>query len=293
MKHKNVICFGEILWDALPSGKRLGGAPLNVALNLHSLGISAGVISAVGDDSLGNQAIRIIQDRGLSTNYIARSSLPTGVVDVVLDEEGNADYTIHMPAAWDDISWHPRLRPVVEKAEVLVFGTLAFRNEITRNTLLKALDVHEGKSVADLNLRTPFYDELLVDEVLTKADIAKVNEEELRQILQWKQKEIPNEQALNFLAELYNLEMILLSRGAHGAAIWHSGQHHEQPAYQINIKDTVGAGDGFLAGALYQILQEQPADKILPFANAVGAYVASSQGAVPQLEWQEIEDLMR
>ncbi|SMO71176.1 carbohydrate kinase family protein [Gracilimonas mengyeensis] len=287
-----IICFGEILWDRLPSGIHLGGAPLNVAVHAHQLGMQAEIISAVGDDELGEKALQAIRSKGVSTDFIAYSSLPTGTVDVDIDQEGNADYTIHMPAAWDDISWYQVLKEPIRQAEILVFGTLAFRNEITRNTLLKALQICEGKAVVDVNFRKPFYDELLLDEVLTRADIAKINEEELKQILIWKQKDFNHKQLLEFLTDLYELELILLSRGVEGSAIFYDRQYTEQDAFSIQVADTVGAGDAFLAGAIHAYLEGKPPPEILTFANAMGALVAGKEGATPSINPDQVRSLI-
>lgn len=288
MANEKVICFGEVLWDALPKGIYLGGSPLNVALNLSYLGVNSSIISAVGNDLLGNLAIKSVGQKGLETGLIQRTDYPTGLVEVDIDNQGIPNYTIHENVAWDFIKNTDEIKNALKESSYFMFGTLAFRNK-TGNTIRELLKDYEGKVILDVNFRKPYYNESLVDEVLKYTDILKLNEEELLQILAWKGKDISYEEALMWLGEYYELETILLSLGEKGALIFKAGEIAKKGRYYVKVRDTVGAGDAFLAGAIHGLIRGMDAYDTVCFANAVGAFVASRNGATPLLNMSKIE----
>lgn len=293
MKNKKVTCFGEVLWDSLPKGLYLGGAPLNVALNLNNLGIDTTMISAVGNDKLGKLAVQSIREKGLDTGFIQFNDYPTGVVDVEIDNKGDADYTINEPSAWDYIEYNNELKDEIDKSNFVVFGTLIFRNANSRSTLNKALSKFKGKVIVDVNFRKPFYDKTLVNEVLNLADIVKVNHEEIDIILKWNNKSnLNSKEALSYLCKQYNLEMILLTRGEEGSILYHNGDIFKKERFEVNVKDTVGTGDAFLAGSIYSLLKGEDNLKVISFANALGAFVASRNGATPEINMEKIEFML-
>lgn len=288
MSGKKVICFGEVLWDSLPKGIYLGGAPLNVALNLNNLGIDSTIISAVGKDRLAGLAIKSIKNKGLDTSFIQVNDHPSGLAEVDIDEDGIPSYTIHENTAWDFIEITDEIKNKVSKSDYIVFGTLAFRNT-TGDSIRELLKNYEGKVVVDVNLRNPFYTEELVDEVISFADIVKVNEEELQQLLTWKNLDLEYPEALKWISETYDVESVLLSRGEKGAYIYSNKELSKKGRYYVKVRDTVGAGDAFLAATIYSFIKgENPYDTIC-FANAVGAFVASRNGATPVLNMAKIE----
>lgn len=288
MGNKKVICFGEVLWDSLPKGIYLGGSPLNVALNLNNLEVDSTIISAVGKDRLASLALKSIKQKGLSTDFVQVNDHPTGLAEVEIDEEGIPSYDIHENTAWDFIELTREIRKEVSESDYIVFGTLAFRNT-TGDTIRELLKDYKGKVVLDVNLREPYFSEELVDEVLSFADIVKVNDDELRQILSWKKLDLDYPEALTWLSESYGIETILISRGEKGAYIFSDSEIRKKGRYYVKVRDTVGAGDAFLAGAVYSIIKGESAHDTVCFANAVGAFVASRNGATPVLDMAKIE----
>ncbi len=285
---KKVICFGEVIWDALPKGIYLGGAPINVALNLDNLGINTRIISAVGKDRLGGLALKSIKHKGLDTDLIQINEHPTGLAEVEIDEEGIPTYTIHENTAWDFIQITDEIKQHVQESDYLMFGSLPFRNS-TGDTIKELLKDYEGKVIVDVNFRKPFYSEELIDEILHLADIVKFNRIEFGEFLGWKNLDKDHEEALSWLAEEYNIETILLSRGEKGAYILHNGEIGKKGRYYVKVKDTVGAGDAFLAGAIYSIIKGKDAYDTACFANAIGAFVTSRNGATPNLDMSKID----
>ena len=181
----NIVCFGEILWDLLPTGKVAGGAPMNVAFHANQLGIAAQMISKVGKDDLGKDLIDLLNQKGVDTSLVQTDdTYPTGTVKVTLDAKGSPSYEIVAPVAWDFIHANTANKTAVQTADAFVFGSLAARNETTRNTLLELLKLAKLK-VFDVNLRSPFYTKPLLTQLLHQADIVKMNDEELEIIGGW------------------------------------------------------------------------------------------------------------
>ncbi len=288
MSADKIICFGEVLWDALPKGIYLGGSPLNVALNLSNLGVESSITSAVGTDLLGNLAVKSVAQKGLDTRFIQRNEYPTGLVEVEIDCQGIPNYTIHENVAWDFIQPTKEVKEILLESSHFIFGTLSFRNK-SGDAVRELLKEYHGKVVLDVNFRKPFYSEPLVDEVLGLTNILKLNEEELQEILEWKGKDIDHEEALKWLSDYYELETILLSLGAKGAYIFKHGEIARKGRYYVKVRDTVGAGDAFLAGAIHGLIEGMDAYETVCFANAVGAFVASRNGATPILNMSKIE----
>ena len=288
MVNKKVVCFGEVLWDALPKGIYLGGSPLNVALNLDNLGIKSTIASAVGNDRLGELALKSIKQKGLSIDLIQVNEHPTGLAEVEIDREGIPSFEIHENTAWDFISVSDKLKEVVSDSDFLVFGSLIFRSSSSR-TIRKLLKNYKGKCVIDVNFRKPFYNEEIVNEVLDYADILKLNIEELNVISKWKDNERNEEDSLKWLSEEFDIETVLLSRGEKGAYIYSNGDLKKKGRYYVKVRDTVGAGDAFLAGAIYSLIKGESTHDIVCFANAIGAFVASRNGATPILDFNKID----
>ncbi len=288
MGTKKVICFGEVLWDALPKGIYLGGSPLNVALNLKNLGVDAKIISAVGSDRLGALALKAVKYKGLDTDLIQVNDYPTGLTEVEIDEEGIPTYDIHENTAWDYIGVTDEIKKEVLSSDFLMFGSLPFRNR-TGDSIKELLKGYKGKVVVDVNFRKPFYSESLIDEILHLADILKINRVEFAEFLKWKNIESTQEEALTWIANEYNLETVMLSKGEKGASILHRGELSSKGRYYVKVRDTVGAGDAFLAGAIHSLLKSKSAYETVCFANALGAFVTSRNGATPNLNMSKID----
>jgi fructokinase len=289
----NVICFGEVLFDVFPTHKKIGGAPLNVALRLASLGVDAQIISRIGKDEIGRELLRFVAENGVSTATIQiDSTLKTGEVIVKLDEKGSASYTINYPVAWDEIQLTPEIENAVIKADALVFGSLVCRNSVSFQTLLALLKVAKYK-IFDVNLRAPFYTKEVLMELMQQSDFIKFNDDELYEISEFMDSPYHSlEQNMLFIAEKTNTKSICVTKGNHGAALYYYGKMYYNSGYKINVVDTVGAGDSFLAGLLSKLLNQEEPQKAIDFACALGALVASNEGANPVITKESIAKFM-
>ncbi|NHE55459.1 carbohydrate kinase family protein [Cyclobacterium plantarum] len=286
--HKKIICFGEMLWDIFPKESIAGGAPMNVALHLAHLGMDVKMISAIGEDKLGKKLLSFIRKFGLSEDFIQiNATYPTGTVNVDDRDKENIKYEIVKPAAWDYILWSEEMDKAVRNADAFIFGTLGARNETSKATLEKLLETPALK-VFDINLRPPFYTADLLEYLLKKADILKLNEDELTLLADF--YDLPNkmEAALEKLTELFEFDMICITLGSKGAAIYQEGEIISHPGYPVAVKDTVGSGDAFLAGFVSKYLSRESPEKILDFACALGALVATFSGGTPQYNESDI-----
>ena len=288
MSKNKVVCIGEVLWDSLPKGMFLGGAPLNVAVNLNNLGIDTTIISAVGSGTMGERTIEAIEAKGLSSSFIQRVDKETGSVEVEVDEKGVPSYKIHENVAWDYIEATNDAKSVVSESDYVIIGSLAFRNENSAKSIKKLLEGYNGTCLVDVNFRKPFYSKELVDELLHLADIVKLNDEELEEFASWKGIDNDYQEVIKWISSNYNTDSVLLTRGEKGSTIYIDGEFTDKSRYLVRVKDTVGAGDAFMAGAIYGIIHGQDSYEIIRFANAMGAFVASRNGATPELDMNKI-----
>lgn len=286
-----ILCVGEILWDALPDGLFLGGAPFNVACHLQALGQEAAFVSRVGDDRLGQEALRRMRARGLGTDLMQiDGSLPTGFVQVELGGTGEPDYEILEPAAWDAITFTDTLGQHAEHAGALVYGSLAQRALTSRQTIRRLCEA-ELLRVFDINLRPPFIDQAVVERSLQAADVAKLNDDELRYLQDWFDLPGDPEAAVADLAEAFGCQALCVTCGGEGAWLWQEGSTWHHPGYAVAVADTVGAGDAFLAALLTGLLTGRRGDVLLDLANRLGAYVASKAGAIPAYKFDGLDQI--
>ncbi|MDH5475425.1 MAG: carbohydrate kinase [Cyclobacteriaceae bacterium] len=287
----NAICFGEVLWDIFPTYKIIGGAPLNVALRLHSFGVKTSMISRVGNDRNGNEILRYINDNLESTSTIQTDKvLTTGKVEVALDKNGAALYDINYPVAWDKIEVTERNINAVKSSDVFIFGSLACRDKVTRNTLETLLHYSSYK-VLDVNLRPPFYTMELLLSLMKTSDFIKCNDDELNEICvanDFQSNSIVEQ--INFLSQLTNTKQICVTKGKHGAELLYNGDFFSNSGYPTKVVDTVGAGDSFLATLISHLLRKANPNDALNYACAVGALIAGKTGANPILLDSEIEE---
>ncbi|WKK66978.1 carbohydrate kinase family protein [Lutimonas zeaxanthinifaciens] len=289
----DIVCFGETLWDVFPDGKRIGGAPLNVASRLSSLGLKVGLISSVGKDRLGKKIKTYLQEKGISSNCLqSHPDLPTGTVTVSLDTNGSATYKINSPVAWDRINEDPKAVQIVKTSSIFIYGSLSSRDPVSFNTLTKLLNKATFKAF-DLNLRPPHYSKETLEKLLRQADLLKINDEELDVLCGWYEiDKLPVEEQLQKISEMTSTPAICLTLGAKGAILLSEGSIFKCLGFKVEIADTVGAGDSFLAGLVYQLLNNTPKLKALRFACALGALVASKKGANARVHPDEIESLL-
>lgn len=287
---KKILCVGEILWDSLPAGLFLGGAPFNVACHLKMLGHNVKMLSKVGNDTLGEQAFIRAELKGIPLDYIQiDKKYKTGIVNVKLDKLGNAEYDIVKPAAWDFIELDNKIN---NNFEFLIYGSLAQRNEISRKSI-EELTSCGSVNIFDVNLRPPYISKEVIEKSLLIADIVKMNEDELKQISGWFNLGDKFEQSLKKLAEKFNCKTVCITMGANGSAIFNKNNLELHKGFNVFVKDTVGSGDAFLAAFLHGIINNKSNKDIIEFANAVGAFVASNNGATPALNLDEINKIIK
>ncbi len=297
--------FGEILWDCLPSGRHAGGATFNVCAHLVQLGVSASLISAVGRDALGNELLQVAQDKGIDTRFVgrARAGLATGTVQVTLDAHSNAAYEIVEPVAWDEIVVPLEAMQNIRQARALVFGSLASRSPDNLAQLALLLELPGPLKFFDVNLRAPFADPARVIGLAKRADIIKLNDDEVGLLAGWlaagtvsgdtprSAEAVAN--ACAVLARATDTARICVTRGAQGAALWDQGVLVSASAPPTQVKDTVGAGDAFMAGLMVGLTRGEDPQTLLQNACRMGAYVASHNGATPLLPPEMIQDFRR
>lgn len=294
LENISAICFGETLFDLLPSGKVPGGAPMNVAVHLQNLGVPTAIVSKVGRDAHGKELIEFLQKRGVWTDLLQVDAFSeTGTVKVRLDSNKNATYEIVGPVAWDSIDKSFLENKI--KPKYLVHGSLACRSEASKNALLELIQYSNAKIVFDLNLRAPHYDQFLIDRLLTQANIVKMNEEEFNLVKGWLTINEPTlDQEFEVLGSIYkNLEILIVTMGSNGALAWADHRLHSCLGFTVEVEDTIGSGDAFLAAFIGQYEAGVSIPDALEFASATGAYVASRPGANPQYDSDEIYELIK
>lgn len=288
-----IICFGEILWDVLPTGRQPGGAPFNVAVHLHQLGQPAQLISRVGDDEPGAGLRAFLRGRGLGTDFVQSDQThPTGVVHANVSDRHEVTYQIVQPVAWDYIAYSEALGQLVAGADMLVFGSLAARTATTRDTLYRLLPQAKFR-VFDVNMRPPHYTQPVVEHLLANSDLVKLNHHELAEIQGWLGQSADGDEALEWLAARFGLQAVCVTLGADGALLWAGGQLHRSPGFVVEVADTIGSGDAFLAALLTGWLAGQPPQECLRQACATGALVATHRGATPAITPAEVAALHR
>lgn len=287
---KKILCFGEVLWDAFGEEKKAGGAPMNVARHLVQQHMDVTFASRVGTDMPDDGLVDFLSQNGLYSGLIQRDeALPTCEVTVQLDEHNQATYIIPQPVSWDNIQLEDALADAAHSASAIVYGSLACRMETTRNTLLALLNDTKALKIFDVNLRPPHYTLATIEALARHADVIKMNDEEAGIIIGATGSLHDKIEA--FYAR-YGTKTICVTRGDKGAVIWHDRQFYEHPGFKVQVADTVGAGDSFLATFISGLLGSQPMQQILIKASAIGAFVASKRGANPVYDEAEINQII-
>jgi fructokinase len=290
------LCVGEILWDLLPSGAKEGGAPMNVAIHMKKLGHDARFAGRVGNDAMGRSLASFLIKHGIDTSLLQIDHLlPTGTVEVNLTNENDVSFSIVDNVAYDNMSVDTDLLHVAEESDAIVYGTLASRHEHTRETILKLLDATPGIKVVDVNLRPPYDSREVTALMLSKADIAKLNDNELKTISEWYNIDLPEKETMEWFTDRFRLKLVCLTKGAKGAMIYDAvnKKSFTHDGYKVKVVDTVGAGDAFLSGFLVYYLDKKSLEESLTLANAVGALVASKSGGTPEYTLKEVVKIIR
>ncbi|MEM1058644.1 MAG: carbohydrate kinase [Verrucomicrobiota bacterium] len=287
MEKPLIIGLGEVLWDCLPSGRVPGGASLNFAWHANQLGGQGAVITALGDDELGREMRAFIASGGVRTDGIQTSALPTSTVEVTL-EHGQPSYVIHNHVAWDDLRWTPAVADLVAEAAAVNFGTLGPREPTSRDATRRAIEharAHRTKLVFDLNLRPTRAPEDFIQWALGRADLLKLNEEEVSLLARQRGLDgNAEEQVPELKSHFPNVDLLAVTLGERGCILARGDECVQMPPEQtVEVEDAVGAGDAFLAALVLGWLRAEPLAAIARRANRVGGYVASQKGAMPVL----------
>lgn len=286
----NTICFGEILWDILPHEKVPGGAPMNVCYHLNRMGQDTAIISKTGDDADGEALISFLTSHGIDTSLIQTDMIyPTGTV--LAKQTGNEmAYDIVQPVAWDFIDCSKTLLNKVSNADYFICGSLAARGEHTAHTLFQLLKMARNK-IVDINLRPPHYDQIIIEKLFTAADILKLNDHELALITSWYSNETGFEKQVLLLSEKFSIPTIIITKGEAGASLLFESRFYQHAGYKVNVSDTIGSGDAFLAGFMSKQIAGSPPEEALAFACRIGAFVASQKGACPNYSIDAIDQI--
>ena len=286
MKRFKLVGIGEVLWDLLPAGPQLGGAPANFAYHAQALGAAAVMLSRVGRDRLGRDVVARLGAMGLPEEAIQRDDhAPTGTVLVSVSGQGLPEYTIKEGVAWDRLAVTPAALQAVKNADAVCFGTLAQRNGVSRKAIQRLVAAAPATSwrVLDLNLRQHFYSRAIVEKSLALANVLKLNDEELKCLADLLALQGNSRARMTQLARRYELRVVACTRGARGSLLLADGAWSDQAAGQARVADTVGAGDAFTAAMTLGLLAGWDLDEINRRANEVAAYVCTQRGATPKL----------
>ncbi|MDE6120771.1 MAG: carbohydrate kinase [Muribaculaceae bacterium] len=282
-----VVGMGEALWDVLPEGKKIGGAPANFAYHVSQFGLPSCVVSAVGDDALGKEIIDNFTSKGLN-QLIADVPYPTSTVQVEIDPAGVPQYEIKENVAWDNIPYSAKLETLAQKTKAVCFGSLAQRNVVSRNTINSFLDAmpqtDDTLVVFDVNLRQGFYNKDILCNSMKRCNILKINDEELVTVSRmFGYPGIDLQDKCWILLGKYNLKMLILTCGINGSYVFTPGNVSFQPTPKVEVADTVGAGDSFTAAFISSILKGKSVREAHSLAVQTSAYVCTKKGAMPVL----------
>ena len=280
-KQPIVLGIGEVLWDMLPDGKHCGGATANVVYHLSKLGIPSAMVSSVGNDELGKELLSFLISRNISTEYVSSNDFATGVVEVTLNN-GIPKYDICQPSAWDFIELSDKILQILPEIKCVVFGTLAQRNSVSRETIqtiLKSLP-NTCLKVFDINLRQQFYSRELIQESLNFCNVLKINDEELDTIAKLFEIGESREDVMQKLFVDYSIDTVILTLGEKGSVLFDGNNFYEYPVIPCNVVDTVGCGDAFLAGWCSAILKGMSLGEAMQEGTKRSAMVASQKGAM-------------
>jgi len=291
-----IVGLGELLWDLLPSGKQLGGAPANFAYIATLLGNEGTPASGIGSDALADEVLQRLAELGLTTAYVQRDPThPTGTVNVQIDGTGQPSFEIAESVAWDFLEWTHAWQQLAERADAVCFGSLAQRSRQSRSTIRSFLRATRPEAIRifDANLRQDFYTAQILAESMQLATIVKLNHEELPRILQLFQLDHRGEEdSARQLLLSYNLKLVCITRGANGSLLVSPEESNEHPGIKTKVADTVGAGDAFTAALAHGYLRGASLAQINETANRVGAWVASQPGATPVLKAGDLQQVL-
>ncbi len=280
-----IIGLGEALWDMLPEGKKLGGAPANFAYHAGQFGLDTVAISALGEDKLADETIEALEQNGLKY-LMPRVPYATGTVQVTLSGNGIPSYEIKENVAWDNIPFNDEIKAAAKNCRAVCFGSLAQRNVVSRETIQKFLDATPADciKICDINLRQQFFSKEILEESFKRCNILKINDEELVVVTRmFGYQELDDAKICEKMVKEYNLQMLVLTCGTNGSHVFTAdGKHSFQPTPKVEVADTVGAGDSFTGSFCAAILNGKPVEEAHRIAVEVSAYVCTQNGAMPK-----------
>ena len=289
-----IVGIGEALWDMLPEGRKIGGAPANFTYHVSQFGLDAVAVSAVGNDELGAEIRQTFEEKDLQTQ-LATVPYPTGTVAVTLDAKGIPQYEICEGVAWDNIPFSPELEALARNTIAVCYGTLAQRNSVSRKTIesfIAAMPA-DGIKICDINLRGTFYNKEVLESSMRACDILKINDEEIDEVSRLLGAEFPTQRmaALNLMSR-YEVDILILTCGTNGSYIYSmDGTESFLPTPKVKVADTVGAGDSFTGAFIAALLCGKDIKKAHALAVEVSAYVCTQNGAMPELPDEIIDKL--
>jgi fructokinase len=281
-----IVSVGEVLWDLLPDGPQLGGAPANFAGHARALGAEVTLVSRVGRDPLGADALRLLAERGLDLSAMTLDPCrPTGTVAVALSPEGQPQFSIQEAVAWDELTVDTGHLSRIAQADALCFGTLAQRCPASREVVRRCVEAvsPDALRICDINLRAPFYTADAIEESLRMANVLKLNETELLELAEQFRLTGSAEEQLAALADRFGLHTVVLTLGAQGSRVFREGHWTFEPGRRVEVRDAVGAGDAFTAAFVLGILRGWPVQEIQRRATDIAAFVCTQSGATPDL----------
>jgi len=285
------VCFGEVLFDVLPTEVKAGGAPMNVAYHLTKLGNKTTIISRIGDDLRGKELTDILKEKKINLeNLQVDATHPTSVVLATPNEKGDMKYDIIENVAWDFIELKAHHESLIRNAGYFIFGSLVTRSTISRSSLFNLLDI-PCKRIFDINLREPFVNQKNIEYQLNKTDVLKMNEEELDLVSGWYVQFSTIEDKVRFLQNKFQIATLIVTRGAKGAVVNHQDSFYYHDGFKVTVADTIGSGDSFLAGFLSELIKGNAVDEALDFACSLGAFVATRAGGCPDYNISEINNM--
>lgn len=284
---KFIVGMGEALWDCLPEGRKIGGAPANFAYHVGQFGFESMAVSAIGDDELGREIVEKFNQRNLNFR-LDTVAYPTGTVQVTLDEKGIPCYEIMENVAWDNIPYSAELEEIARDCRAVCFGSLAQRSEVSRNTINRFLDAmpdgEDTYKIFDINLRQHFYCKETVVNSLNKCNVLKINDEELVVVSEmFGMTGLSDEQVCMKILTDYKLRMLILTCGTNGSYVFTADDMSFQPTPKVEVADTVGAGDSFTGSFVASILKGKTIQEAHKRAVEVSAFVCTQNGAMPRL----------
>ena len=282
----HVIAVGEVLWDLLPAGRKLGGAPANFIQHARALGADAALVSRVGDDDLGREAVARLHARGVATNLVqTEREAPTGTVSVEIGPDHQPRFTIHEDVAWDRLAVEDAALEALRAADAVCFGSLAQRTAGGAESVrrLVAASLPGALRIFDVNLRPPFVRQEVVEASLDLANVLKLNDQELPVLAAMLGLVGGEDERLEALLSRYALRLVALTRGGQGSLLVGAAGRSERPAVAVDVADAVGAGDAFTAALALGLLRGWPLDETNRLAAEVAAFVCSRPGGAPEL----------